>query len=112
MRRVRAANGGGRGFRKSEVTDLAFFHQARHGADGLFDGHGAVNAVLVVEIDGFDLQAPQARVAGLANVFRAAIDADKAALGVAHVAEFRGQHGPVPPPLQGKAHQNLVRAPP
>ena len=43
-------------FREAEVLDLALLNQLFHRAGDLFDRHVRINAVLVEEVDGLDLQ--------------------------------------------------------
>ena len=82
-----------RGLREPEVADLARVHQLGHRPDRLLDRHVGVDAVLVVEVDVVDPEAPQRRVAGRPHVVRAAVDAAHArVVGVAHDAELGGQH--------------------
>ena len=54
---VGAADGLRAGFGQAEVPDLACCDQVLHGAGDVFDGHVGVDAVLIEEIDGVDLQA-------------------------------------------------------
>jgi hypothetical protein len=46
-------------FREPQVTHLAGAHQVRHRADGVLDGHGGIDPVLVVEIDRLDAEPRQ-----------------------------------------------------
>jgi hypothetical protein len=73
------------------VADLAGLHQLGHGADRLLDGHGLVDAVLVVQVDHLDAEPPQGGVAGGADVRGAALDAEERAVLAALVAEL-GRH--------------------
>ena len=60
----------GRGLRQAQVADLSGGHQLGHGPHRLLDGHAAVGAVLVVEVDVVDTQPAERRFAGLAHVGR------------------------------------------
>ena len=62
-----------------------------HRADGLLDRDGGVDAVLVVEVEVVDAEALEGGVAGGPHVVGRAVDADPAAVGVALVAELRGE---------------------
>src|SRR5260370_2647717 len=88
---VRAPHGLRRRMRQPEVADLALLGEIGHGADGFFDRHGAVDTMLVVEIDVLDPEALQRRVAGVFHVFRPAVDAHPLPFGSAHVADFSSQ---------------------
>ncbi len=59
---------------QAQLPDLALAHQFRHGADGLLDRHVHIAPVHVVEADHVGLQAPQARLDGLADVGRVVAD--------------------------------------
>jgi hypothetical protein len=77
----RAAQRSRRGFGKSQEAHLTLLDQLRHRADGFLDGNAGVHSMLVVEIDLFDAQPPQACLAGLLHVLRAPIHAQKLAIG-------------------------------
>jgi hypothetical protein len=106
----RAADGLGPGFRQAEKTHLASGNQVTHRADGLLDGHLRVNPVLVVKVNHLQPEPLQAGIAGRADVFGPAIDAEKRAGGVADVAELRCQHDLAAPVTNGLADQRLVGA--
>ena len=103
-----AANGLRRGFREAEGAHFARLNQPGHAAHRLFDGDVFVHAVLVVKINPLDAQPLQAFVAGLANVFRPAVDGDEAARAVADVSELGGEKDFFPPPANRPAHQLFV----
>ena len=105
---VRPADGGGRGLGQAEVADLAGLDELGHGADGLLDRDGLVDAVLVVEVDVVDAEALQRGVAGRADVVGAAVDADHGAVGEALVAELGGELDLVAPAGDGLADELLV----
>ena len=54
---VRTANGLGCGFRETEVPNFPFFHELRHGANGVFDGDICIDAMLIVKVDHINAQA-------------------------------------------------------
>jgi hypothetical protein len=83
-------------------------HQFRHGADGLFDRHGGVDPVLVVEIDVVDAEPLQRGVARAAHVLRLAIDGTSAVSATFH-RELGGDHDLVAPVGDGPADELLVR---
>ena len=64
--------------------------------------------VLVIQINGLDLQALQACVAGLADVFRTSVDGPKVPGRIPHVAEFSGQNHLLPAVSNGLADHRLV----
>ncbi len=105
----RLAQGGGGGLGEAEMEDLACFDQARHGADGVFDGSIGIDAMLVVEIDVIDVEALQAGIAGFADVVGLAVDgADAGVAGIADDAELGGEHDLVAPALDGASDEFFV----
>jgi hypothetical protein len=90
------------------VADLAGGDEPGHGSHGLLDGHGAVHAVLVVEVDVVHAQALEGGVAGGADVVRPTVDADPAPVGETLVAELRGELDLVAAAGHGPAHELLV----
>src|SRR5712692_2683101 len=95
---------------EAEGANLALLDQLGHGADRLLDRHGRINAVLVIEVDDFDAQPFQARIARLRDVSGAAVDAVEAAL-APDLAEFGRQHDACPSPGNRPADELLVVAP-
>ena len=75
MHGVRAPNGGGRSFRQPEVAHLAGLDEIGHRADGVLDRHREIDAVLVVKIDGVNLQSLERGVARPSHVLRRSVDA-------------------------------------
>src|SRR5258708_30935902 len=61
-------------FGEAERSDLALGNKLGHGGDGFFDGNIGIDAMLIIEIDGFDAQALKARVARAANVLGRTVD--------------------------------------
>ena len=57
MYAMRAADGSGCGFRKAQVANFPLLHQIRHRAHGVFNPSLGVHAMLIVEVDDFDIQA-------------------------------------------------------
>ncbi len=107
---VGAADGVGAGLAKAEVAHLALFHQPRHGADGVLDRHGRVDAVDVIKVDDLDAETLEAGVTGDRRVIRLAVDAAALPTRPADVAEFRGDQILVAPPLDGRADELFVDA--
>lgn len=62
-----ASEGLGRTLDKPQIPDFAFSLELRHSRDSLFDGHGFIEAVAVVEVDVKSAQAGQASFAGCAS---------------------------------------------
>ena len=75
------------------MADLARRDELGHRADGLLDRRLRVDAVLVVEVDVVDAEAPQRVLAARLHVVGAAVDAAHGrVVGVADDAELRRQH--------------------
>src|SRR5580658_641340 len=87
MGRVRATDGFRRRLRKPEITYLAGLDEVRHRADGLLDRHGAIYAMLIIEIDLFDTEALERGVASRPYVFGPAVDLSST-VGMADDSEF------------------------
>src|SRR5438128_1190730 len=100
----------GPGLAQAQKADLAVLDQPGHGADRLLDRHRRIDAVLIVEVDGFDAEPLEARLAGLSDIGGAAVDAVGAAR-PAGLAEFAGEHDAVAPALKRPAKQLLVLTP-
>jgi len=96
-------------FAQPEKTDLALLHQLGHGADGIFDRHRRIDAMLIVEIDHLDAEALEARLARTHDVFRTAVR-DLAAAARAQIAELRRQYDFGAAPLDGLADDLFVVA--
>ncbi len=65
--------------------------------------------MLVVEIDGVDAETLQAGLAGLANVFRFAVEAPLVRIfGIAHDAEFGGDHELIASAFDGASDQFFI----
>src|SRR5205814_10374677 len=106
---VRAANGRDARLGQTEMTDLPRHLQLRHRADGFFDRHSRIDAMLIVDVYGVDAEALERRVARAANIIRRAVDADPRAVLVAHVAELCREHNVVAAAADGAANEALVR---
>ncbi len=104
---MRPPNCLGMGFAQSERADLALFDQPRHGADGIFDRHGRIDAVLVIEVDHVHAQPLEARLARTDDEFRTAVR-DLAAATRAQIAELRRQHDFGTAPLDRLANELFV----
>ena len=72
-RRMAAVRYSGTWSRKRYERHLALLHELRHGADGILDRHGRIDAVRVIKIDGVDAEPLQARLAGRNDKLRPAI---------------------------------------
>ena len=108
-RRARGGWSSARGLRQPEVAHLAGLDQLGHGADGLLDRDGLVDAVLVVEVDVVDAEALRGEASqARADVVGRAVDAEPAAVGRALVAELGGEHDLVAAAGDGAADQLLV----
>src|SRR5258708_26372353 len=70
MNAVGAANGFRARLAETEKAGLAVRDQPGHGADRLFDRHGWIDAVLIIQIDHLDAEALQAGLAGSDHVLR------------------------------------------
>ncbi len=67
---------------------LAGFDQLGHRAHGLLDRSLGVDAMLVIQIDGFDIQSFEAGVAAVFDVLRVAPDAEEFTVGTADISEL------------------------
>src|SRR6266571_5517091 len=86
-------------------------HKRRHRADGLFNWNGRIDAMLVIQIDGFNAEALQACIARLAHIFRTAVDAAHIGIGfVANDSEFSGEKNLGAQRTDGHANQYFVVA--
>ena len=94
---------------ESEVAHLSLAHQIGHGADGVFDRHRAIHAMLVVEVDVVDAEPLQRRVAGGLHVLRTPVLADEPPVRRPHIAELGGYNDPAAPALDCLPDQDLVR---
>ena len=95
-------------FAQAQGADLALLDQLGHRSDRIFDRHVRVDAVLVVEIDDIDAQAPKARLTGDRNIFGTPIGSLAAA--AADIAEFCRQNHLGAPTLDGLADEFLIMA--
>ena len=104
-----AFNRRGRGFGQAQKTHFAGAHQLGHGAHGVFDGHGFVDAVLVVQINLLDAQTLSAGVATGLHVFGPAIDAARRRVGrVARDAELGRDEHVLSAPCNRLANQQFM----
>ena len=110
MHRGSPADGGRGGLRQAQEPDLAGPDQFAHRSHGVLDGHLGINPVLVVQVNDIHAEALQAGVAAGADVFGPAVHAQELALGIADVAELRGEDHLVATALDRPAHQTLVLA--
>ena len=77
---VRAANRFFAGFRQTEETHFTFAYEIGHCADDVLDRHGAIDAMLIQQIDMAGGEPPQRIFNYFANVCRPAIDTSDAAV--------------------------------
>ena len=70
---VRAADCLCRGFGQPEVFDVALLNQILHCAGNVFNRNFGVHAMLIVEVDGIDLQPPERAFDNVPDVLRPAI---------------------------------------
>ena len=63
MHAVSAAQGLGGHLRQSDRADFARCHQIRHRANGFLNGHGAIEAMQVIQVDGVGFETLQTGVA-------------------------------------------------
>ncbi len=96
------------GFGDAEEADLARVDERLHCAPGLFNGDAAVDAVLVVEVNHFDVESRERRVTGGAHVLGRAVDAQVRAVLTALVAELRREHHLVATSLDGRPDESFV----
>src|SRR5260370_39795175 len=89
MNAVGASNGFRACLAETEKADLAVLHQGGHGARRLFDRHGWIDAVLIIQIDHLNAEALQTRLAGADHVLRPSVGYFAPA--AAEIAEF-GRH--------------------
>ena len=90
------------------VIGGAVGNQIGHGTDRILDRRGAVDAVLVIEIDVIDAETAERRLAGLAHVVGLAADAEEGAVIAAHIAELRGQDHLIAAAADGASDQLFV----
>ena len=87
------ANGFGRGFAEPQEADFPFFPEPRHLPDSILDRNVGIDAMLIVKVDHFHPEPPEARVARRAHIFGVAANAEELPLGSADVAELgREEH--------------------
>jgi hypothetical protein len=58
-------------FRKSEVLDLALLDQVFHRSSHVFDRHVGIDAMLIEQVDRFDLESLERGLGNLLDVFGA-----------------------------------------
>jgi hypothetical protein len=85
------------------VGDLALLDQLGHGTDGLLDRDLGIDAVLVVEVDLLDAEAPQRVLAALAHVLGVTTDPEALAVLAADAAELGRQDDLVAAPGDRRA---------
>ena len=97
----------GGGLAQAEMKHLALLDELGHRAHRLLDRHRPVDAVLVVQVDGVDVEPAERRLACAVNVIRPATDGLRP-VGLTYEAELGRDHELVAPPRQRFADQLLV----
>ena len=98
-------------FGEAEVLDLAFLNQVLHRSRHVLDRHVRVDAVLIEQVDGIDLEPLERGLGDLLDVLRPAVQADPArpAVGIELEPELGGDHHLLAERGEGFAHELLVR---
>ena len=112
MNRVRPPKACRRRLRKPEIADLPLPDELGHGADRVLDRCVRVDAMQIIEVDGFDPEAPQTRLAGGLGIVGPAVDAEKPPVGTANVAELAREDHAIAAPSDGAANQFFVASEP
>ena len=94
LHRVRAANRLHARLRQARMLDLALLNQFLHRAGDVFDRHVRVDAMLIEEIDGLDLEPLQRGFGDFLDVLRPAVQASPPGppLRIELETELRGDH--------------------
>src|SRR5262245_16356115 len=108
MSLVGAPDGVGPGLAQAEMADLALLNESRHGADRVLDRHVGIDAMDVIEIDGVDAHALEARLAGDRHIVGLAVDAAALSARTADIAELAGNEKLVALALDRLANQLLI----
>src|SRR5437667_1726986 len=97
-------------FRKAEVLDLACPNQVLHRSRHVFDRHIRVNAVLVEQIDGINLEALERSLGDPLDLFWPAVEACQTSLrlGIDFPSELGGDHHLPTERFERFAHQFFV----
>src|SRR5687767_7504328 len=82
-----------------DKADLPGLYEIRHRTDRLFDRHGTIDPMLIVQVNDVGVEPLERRIARCAHVLGTAVLALPLSVGTAHVAEFGGEHKTVSLPL-------------
>src|SRR5687768_1769073 len=93
---------------KSQVSYLPGPYELGHRAHCFLDRHIGIDAMLIVEIDDLDIEAPEAVFAGLAHIIGPAAHAPETSIFAAYIAEFGGEKHFVAAPRSRAADEFLV----
>src|SRR3954454_3083076 len=85
---MRSANGFRTRLREAEVQDLSRLDQILDHASHVFDGHGGINPVLVIEIDAVGLETLQRFLDHPPDTFRSAVQPDGAINGETELGRY------------------------
>jgi hypothetical protein len=98
------------GLREAEVFDLAFCDQVLYRASNIFDRYIRVDAMLVEEIDGLNVEASERCLGDLFDAFLLAVQAlpPRAAVGVQVEPKFRCDEDLVADRRKCLTNENLV----
>jgi hypothetical protein len=95
-------------FGEAEVLHLALPYQLLYRAGYIFDGHVRVDAMLVVQVDGFDPEPPKRALGHLPDVLWPAVEHLLSRGGIEVEAELGGDHHPIAERLERLADDLLV----
>src|SRR5712675_2866689 len=91
------------------MANFSLVDQLGHRSDRFFNRCVRVDTMLVIEIDGFNVEASQTCFAGGANIFRSTVDSDKLALGITNITEFRGKDHLITSSFDSPSDQLFIR---
>ncbi|MDT5124892.1 MAG: hypothetical protein QOH54_536 [Mycobacterium sp.] len=97
-------------FAESDGSHLARGDEFAHRADGVFDRHTAIQAMVVVQVDHVGPQTAEAVLARRPDVVRAAVNHDARAVVIDLRGEFRRQHHVIAAAGERRADEFLVVA--
>jgi len=80
------------GLGHAKVANLARFNELRHSADGFLDWRVGIYPMLIIEVDPFDLQPAQGRLASRTHIVGLSIDTDKRAIRPPNIAKLGSEH--------------------
>jgi alcohol dehydrogenase class IV len=91
------------------VANLARVDEGLHRTPRLFDGHGPINSVLIVEVDDVNAETAKRLLTGAHHVLGLAVDPLERAVLSALVAKLRGQYDLAATVPDGAPHEHLIR---